>query len=238
MFNSSLSLSPLLLSSNRILLCEDVCPPYRAQSVDSNVWGTQHSFCLECLCFCLQDLCQLVNADAPYWLVGMTEMTRTFGLELLESVLNDFPSVFLQVHTHTHTLIINYSSVCCHAPSGPMSSSVSHSAPGVQFLAERKGVPPRHQALLPQHQVPAGHWQCCHTSPCRETLFSHLHEVTASGFSPHQALLQLIGEVPISTKLLHDKLVLCEEADALHLSSLFSIVLLRSGCVFVLHQVI
>ncbi|XP_024911819.1 protein MON2 homolog isoform X5 [Cynoglossus semilaevis] len=43
-----------------------------------------------------QDLCQLVNADAPYWLVGMTEMTRTFGLELLESVLNDFPGVFLQ----------------------------------------------------------------------------------------------------------------------------------------------
>ncbi|XP_063303222.1 protein MON2 homolog isoform X5 [Pelobates fuscus] len=43
-----------------------------------------------------QDLCQLVNADAPYWLVGMTEMTRTFGLELLESVLHDFPQVFLQ----------------------------------------------------------------------------------------------------------------------------------------------
>lgn len=38
-----------------------------------------------------------MNADAPYWLVGMTEMTRTFGLELLESVLNDFPGVFLQV---------------------------------------------------------------------------------------------------------------------------------------------
>lgn len=48
-------------------------------------------------CTSLQDLCQLVNADAPYWLVGMTEMTRTFGLELLESVLNDFPGVFLQV---------------------------------------------------------------------------------------------------------------------------------------------
>lgn len=47
--------------------------------------------------FLSQDLCQLVNADAPYWLVGMTEMTRTFGLELLESVLNDFPQVFLQV---------------------------------------------------------------------------------------------------------------------------------------------
>lgn len=48
--------------------------------------------------FHTKDLCQLVNADAPYWLVGMTEMTRTFGLELLESVLNDFPEVFLQVN--------------------------------------------------------------------------------------------------------------------------------------------
>ncbi|XP_070557537.1 protein MON2 homolog isoform X2 [Ptychodera flava] len=43
-----------------------------------------------------QDLCYLVNADQPYWLVGMTEMTRTFGLELLESVLNSFPQVFLK----------------------------------------------------------------------------------------------------------------------------------------------
>ncbi|XP_053377564.1 protein MON2 homolog isoform X3 [Mercenaria mercenaria] len=43
-----------------------------------------------------QDLCQLVNADQPYWLVGMTEMTRTFGLELLESVLSAFPVIFSQ----------------------------------------------------------------------------------------------------------------------------------------------
>uniref|UniRef100_A0A0L8I109 Mon2/Sec7/BIG1-like HUS domain-containing protein n=1 Tax=Octopus bimaculoides TaxID=37653 RepID=A0A0L8I109_OCTBM len=42
-----------------------------------------------------QDLCQLVNADQPYWLVGMTEMTRTFGLELLESVLTTFSNIFL-----------------------------------------------------------------------------------------------------------------------------------------------
>lgn len=56
------------------------------------------------LCNSLQDLCQLVNADAPYWLVGMTEMTRTFGLELLESVLNDFPGVFLQVHATLHVM--------------------------------------------------------------------------------------------------------------------------------------
>ncbi|XP_044741500.1 protein MON2 homolog isoform X2 [Chrysoperla carnea] len=41
-----------------------------------------------------QDLVQLVNADQPYWLIGMTEMTRTFGLELLESVLANFAAVF------------------------------------------------------------------------------------------------------------------------------------------------
>ncbi|XP_052894709.1 protein MON2 homolog isoform X2 [Anopheles moucheti] len=41
-----------------------------------------------------QDLVQLVNADQPYWLLGMTEMTRTFGLELLESVLTQYTSVF------------------------------------------------------------------------------------------------------------------------------------------------
>ncbi|KAJ8933043.1 hypothetical protein NQ314_014283 [Rhamnusium bicolor] len=41
-----------------------------------------------------QDLVQLVNADQPYWLIGMTEMTRTFGLELLESVLTQFSLVF------------------------------------------------------------------------------------------------------------------------------------------------
>ena len=48
----------------------------------------------------LQDLCQLVNADQPYWLIGMTEMTRTFGLELLESVLTVFPTIFSQVIAH------------------------------------------------------------------------------------------------------------------------------------------
>lgn len=44
-----------------------------------------------------QDLVQLVNADQPYWLIGMTEMTRTFGLELLESVLVQFSGVFFKV---------------------------------------------------------------------------------------------------------------------------------------------
>jgi len=44
-----------------------------------------------------QDLVRLVNTDRPYWLIGMTEMTRTFGLELLESVLTDFQPVFYKV---------------------------------------------------------------------------------------------------------------------------------------------
>ncbi|CAH0562136.1 unnamed protein product [Brassicogethes aeneus] len=43
-----------------------------------------------------QDLVQLVNADQPHWLIGMTEMTRTFGLELLESVLTQFNYVFFK----------------------------------------------------------------------------------------------------------------------------------------------
>ena len=47
-------------------------------------------------CWC-QDLCQLLNAEQPYWLVGMTEMTRTLCLELMEEVLSNYYSVFLQV---------------------------------------------------------------------------------------------------------------------------------------------
>ncbi|KAL5014652.1 hypothetical protein ScPMuIL_008922 [Solemya velum] len=43
-----------------------------------------------------QDLCQLVNADQPFWLVGMTEMTRAFGLELLEAVLTSYSEIFIR----------------------------------------------------------------------------------------------------------------------------------------------
>ncbi len=71
---------------------------------------------------------------------------------------------------------------------------VSYPAPGVQFPAEGTGVSPRHQALFPQHQVPAGQQQRCLTSACGETLLSHLHEAAARGLSPHQALLQLTGK--------------------------------------------
>ncbi|XP_071818357.1 protein MON2 homolog isoform X3 [Apostichopus japonicus] len=43
-----------------------------------------------------QDLCSLVNGDQPYWLKGMTGMSRTFGIELIEAILNAFPPVFLR----------------------------------------------------------------------------------------------------------------------------------------------
>ncbi|XP_075525556.1 mon2 homolog, regulator of endosome-to-Golgi trafficking isoform X1 [Dermacentor variabilis] len=43
-----------------------------------------------------QDLVQMVNADQPLWLVGLTEMTRTLGLELVESILASFPEAFLR----------------------------------------------------------------------------------------------------------------------------------------------
>ncbi|XP_063438367.1 protein MON2 homolog isoform X1 [Mytilus trossulus] len=56
-----------------------------------------------------QDLCQLVNADQPFWLVGMTEMTRTFGLELLEAVLTAFPEIF---HTHSEFSFLLKERVC------------------------------------------------------------------------------------------------------------------------------
>jgi hypothetical protein len=41
-----------------------------------------------------QDLVQLVNADQPLWLQGIVEMTRTFGLELLETLLANYSPVF------------------------------------------------------------------------------------------------------------------------------------------------
>lgn len=78
-----------------------------------------------------------------------------------------------------------------------ISFSVSCTAPGVQLPAEGTGLSTRHQALLPQHQVPAGQQQCHLTSTCRETLLSHLHEAAARGLSPHQALLQLTGKGPV-----------------------------------------
>ncbi|CAG9532872.1 unnamed protein product [Cercopithifilaria johnstoni] len=44
----------------------------------------------------LYDLCLLINSEAPLWLIGIQEMTRTLGLELLESVLSSYPSIFVK----------------------------------------------------------------------------------------------------------------------------------------------
>jgi len=55
---------------------------------------------------CYQDLCQLLNAEQPYWLVGMTEMTRTLCLELMEEVLSNYYSVFLQVSSFDDNVCI------------------------------------------------------------------------------------------------------------------------------------
>ncbi|CAI4224479.1 unnamed protein product [Auanema sp. JU1783] len=43
-----------------------------------------------------KDLCLLINAEPPIWLVGIKEITRTLGLELLESLLKSYPGVFLK----------------------------------------------------------------------------------------------------------------------------------------------
>jgi len=42
----------------------------------------------------LQDIVLLIGADQPIFMTGIIEMTRTFGLELLESLLTNFPSIF------------------------------------------------------------------------------------------------------------------------------------------------
>ena len=50
-----------------------------------------------------------MNAEQPTWLLGMTEMTRTFGLELMESVLTDFPHLFIKVGASLHVMEVNCS---------------------------------------------------------------------------------------------------------------------------------
>lgn len=56
-----------------------------------------------------QDLVLLVNADQPCWMIGMTEMTRIFGLELLELILTKFPQIF---HQHPEFSFLLKERVC------------------------------------------------------------------------------------------------------------------------------
>jgi hypothetical protein len=51
-----------------------------------------------------QDLVQLVRAEQPFWLNGLTEMTRTFGLELLEMIFSSFPEIFFKFEEFTFLL--------------------------------------------------------------------------------------------------------------------------------------
>lgn len=53
--------------------------------------------CFQHSCTDFQDLVQLVNSDQPFWLNGLTEMSKTFGLQLLDSILVKFPSIFFNV---------------------------------------------------------------------------------------------------------------------------------------------
>lgn len=84
---------------------------------------------------------QLVNADQPYWLIGMTEMTRTFGLELLESVLTQFSSVFYKVSNFLSTdkliCITNYQILECR----------------IQFSPERKSLRFSHKAIFSKYKI-------------------------------------------------------------------------------------
>ena len=57
----------------------------------------------------IQDIVLLVGADQPKWLTGIVEMTRTFGLELLESLLTKFPAVF---HQHQQFKMLLKERVC------------------------------------------------------------------------------------------------------------------------------
>ncbi|KAJ7331268.1 Endocytosis and vacuole integrity protein [Desmophyllum pertusum] len=74
-----------------------------SQKVEDTAGSIRHKNCPVSLHPCardayllFQDLCQLTNGEQPYWLNGITEMTRTFGLELLESVLKGYPNIFLK----------------------------------------------------------------------------------------------------------------------------------------------
>lgn len=48
----------------------------------------------------------MVNGDQPHWLVGVTEISKTFGLELLETVLTDFSDIFFKVRNGSEILFV------------------------------------------------------------------------------------------------------------------------------------
>ncbi|GMS96069.1 hypothetical protein PENTCL1PPCAC_18244 [Pristionchus entomophagus] len=51
-----------------------------------------------------KDLCLLVDGEPPVWLSGLQEMSRTLGLELIETLLHSFPGVFFKHDEFTRLL--------------------------------------------------------------------------------------------------------------------------------------
>ncbi|XP_022686091.1 protein MON2 homolog isoform X2 [Varroa jacobsoni] len=56
-----------------------------------------------------QDLTFMVNAEQPTWLLGLQEMTRSFGLELIEDILAEFYQIFI---THPEFTFLLKERVC------------------------------------------------------------------------------------------------------------------------------
>lgn len=56
----------------------------------------------------LQDLIQIINGEAPFWLTAhdqhqhLVEIAKTFGLELLELIIDQYADVFHKVCLHTN----------------------------------------------------------------------------------------------------------------------------------------
>ncbi|VDM65037.1 unnamed protein product [Strongylus vulgaris] len=59
-----------------------------------------------------KDLCLLINAKPSIWLLGIHEMTRTLGLELIESILKSYPDCLIMTIQHPEFCDLLKSEVC------------------------------------------------------------------------------------------------------------------------------
>ncbi|KAK2711568.1 hypothetical protein QYM36_012656 [Artemia franciscana] len=94
-----------------------------------------------------QDLISLVNGDQPSWLIGMNEMTRTFGLELLEMILSTYPAVFF---SHPEFVFLLKERVCALVIKlfSPNVKHQSRSSPAQQAASQDKPYYPVSLRLL------------------------------------------------------------------------------------------
>ena len=74
--------------------------PQQNQQIATSIGGTLNQVTLDAYNL-LNDLIVLVNAREPQWLIGLIEMTRTFGLELLEIIFTSYPEVFFRYDEFT-----------------------------------------------------------------------------------------------------------------------------------------